>query len=70
MKRVHKIGSIYADFLQKENEKNTEERYVGKEGYYHASGSGLCSRKLYFQSVEKVVPTNPSRPSGMRVMIL
>ena len=70
MKKVHKIGSIYADFLQKENDKNTEERYVGKESYYHASGSGLCSRKLYFQSVGKVAPTNPSRPAGMRVMRL
>ena len=45
---------IYHDYLLHKNSVNTEERYKGKEGWYHASGAGLCSRKLYYQSVEKL----------------
>ena len=66
----HSIGKIYADYLDSENEKNRQERYVGKEHFYHASGSGTCTRKLYFQSVEKVEPTNPPNTASMRVMRL
>ena len=66
----HEIGQIYAQYLNAENEKNRLERYDGNEHYYHASGSGTCSRKLYFQSVEKVEPTNPPDAKSMRVMRL
>ena len=66
----HNIGKIYADYLDSENEKNRQERYVDKEHFYHASGAGTCTRKLYFQSVEKVEPTNPSNTASMRVMRL
>ena len=45
---------IYHDYLLHKNEVNSEERYRGNEGWYHASGAGLCSRKLYYESVEKV----------------
>ena len=45
---------IYHDYLLHKNSLNTEERYEGKEGWYHASGAGLCSRKMYYQSVEKL----------------
>ena len=68
--KQHEIGQIYAQYLNAENEKNRLERYDGKEHYYHASGSGTCSRKLYFQSVEKVEPTNPPDAKSMRVMRL
>ena len=66
---------IYHDYLLHKNEVNTEERYKGKEGWYHASGAGLCSRKLYYQSVEKVPVEKKSfedldakKRSGMRKM--
>ena len=59
---------IYHDYLIHKNSVNTEERYKGKEGWYHASGAGLCSRKLYFESVEKTEPTNPPNKSSMRKM--
>ena len=36
------------------NKLNVEERYENNEGWYHASGAGLCSRKLYYESVEKL----------------
>ena len=45
---------IYHEYLLHRNDENTEERYVGNEGWYHASGAGLCSRKLYYESVEKI----------------
>ena len=68
MKKQHEIGEIYAQYLDTENEKNRLQRYVDKEHFYHASGSGTCSRKLYFQSVEKVEPTNPPNTASMRKM--
>ena len=70
MTKQHEIGQIYAQYLEAENEKNRQERYVGKEHYYHASGAGKCSRQLYFATVDKVEPTNPSNSTGNRVMRL
>ena len=61
---------IYHEYLLHKNEQNRKERYEGKEGWYHASGAGLCSRKLYFESVEKAVPTNPPSERSLRVMRL
>jgi len=69
-RKQHDIGQIYAQYLNAENEKNRLERYDGKEYYYHASGSGKCSRQLYYQSVEKTKPTNPADAKSMRVMRL
>ena len=59
---------IYQDYLLAKNEENRKDRYDGNEGWYHASGAGLCSRKLYFESVEKTQPTNPPNKSSMRKM--
>jgi len=52
------IEGFYNDYLDQKQEENRLERYKGKEHWYHASGAGSCSRKLYFESVEKVQPTN------------
>ena len=68
MNIIHKIGELYANYLRQENQKNTNERYVGREHFYHASGTGMCSRKLYFQSVDKVKPTNLPNNASMRKM--
>ena len=70
MNKQHKIGQVYAQYIKAENDKNTQERYVGKEHYYHASGAGKCSRQLYFQSVAKVEPTNLPNSTSSRVMRL
>ena len=61
---------IYHDYLIHKNEENRKDRYEGKESWYHASGAGFCSRKLYFESVEKAEPTNPPKEKSMRVMRL
>ena len=52
------IESYYSEYIDIKNQENTDSRYVGKEKYYHASGIGTCSRKLYYQSVMKAKPTN------------
>ena len=52
------IEGIYEEYLDELQEKNRKERYEGNEHWYHASGAGSCSRKLYFESVEMVQPTN------------
>ena len=59
---------IYHEYLLHKNEENRKERYAEKEGWYHASGAGLCSRKLYYESVEKIKPTNPPDKKSMRIM--
>ena len=61
---------IYHEYLNHKNEQNRKERYEGNESWYHASGAGFCSRKLYFESVEKAKPTNPPNEKSMRVMRL
>jgi len=59
---------IYNEYLVHKNDENRKDRYVGKEDWYHASGAGLCSRKLYYESVEKVEPTNPPNKKSLRIM--
>ena len=53
------IEGIYRDYIDLKQDENTEERYKGNENWYHASGAGSCSRKLYYESVENIEPTNP-----------
>jgi len=52
------IEGIYKGFLDDKQEENRIARYEGNEDWYHASGAGSCSRKLYFESVEKAEKTN------------
>ena len=59
---------IYHEYLTHKNEENRKERYAGNEDWYHASGAGLCSRKLYYESIEKAEPTNPPNKKSMRIM--
>ena len=64
------IEGIYNSYLIKENENNREKRYKGKENWYHASGAGSCSRKLYYESVLKAEPTNDLKLRNRRVLRL
>ena len=59
---------IYHEYLTYKNEENRKNRYIGNEDWYHASGAGLCSRKLYYESVEKAKPTNPPNKKSLRIM--
>ena len=51
------IEGIYNQYLDEKQEQNRLERYEGNEHWYHASGAGSCSRKLYYESVERLEPT-------------
>ena len=64
------IEGIYAEYISDQNELNRLNRYEGKEQYYHASGAGSCSRKLYYQSVEQIEPTNLVNPTSKRLLRL
>ena len=64
------IEGIYKDYTDSKQEENRKERYEGNEHWYHASGAGSCSRKLYFESVEKAEPSNPIDTRTMRLLRL
>ena len=52
----------------------TREEYRKKnpktDSKYRASSSGMCARKIYFESIEKAEPTNPADAKSMRIMRL
>ena len=48
------VVDLYDNYILGLRDKHFHKRYMGKEDWYHASGAGLCMRKHYFQSVEKI----------------
>ena len=64
------LEALYSAYMQSKQEENYEKRYKGKEGYYHGSASGFCSRKIYYQSIEKAKETNKPTARNSRVMRL
>ena len=64
------IQKLYDSYVKHTNDSNYEERYKGKEDYFHASGAGSCRRKLFFQSVACVEPTNEIKADSYRKMRL
>ena len=50
------IQKIYEEWLRKGNDLHRKKRYQGKESWFHASSSGMCMRKHYFQHVANVEP--------------
>ena len=68
--KAPEIQDLYDDFVKQTNDTNFEERYKGKEHYYHASSAGSCRRKTFFQSVACVEPTNPIDKGNLRKLLL
>ena len=64
------INEIYDSFIQKRNDANTEERYEGNENWFNASSTGLCVRRVYFQSVEQAEKTDLPNTTSKRLMRL
>ena len=64
------IEKLYNDYITTKNEENYQNRYEGKEKYYHASGGGSCSRKLYYESIEQTETTNPNDERSSRLLRL
>jgi CRISPR/Cas system-associated exonuclease Cas4 (RecB family) len=63
------IAIIYNSYIEAENKKNVDERYVGKEEWFHASGAGLCQRKHWYDTNNAPVTDLPDVKST-RVMRL
>ena len=64
------IEGIYEKYIDEKQEENRIKRYEGREDWYHASGAGSCSRKLYFESVEKAEVSNPIDSRTKRLLKL
>ena len=52
------MAEVYNAYIDKQNEKNNKERYVGNESYFHGSSAGKCIRKQYYSSVAQIAETN------------
>jgi len=63
------LQRIYDDHLLNKNEAHRKKRYDGKEQWFHASASGMCMRKHYFQHIAKVKP-KPVNEDTMRLFRL
>ena len=46
------VKEVYDSYILDKRDKNFSNRYEGNEAWYHGSGTGMCMRKHYFQSVE------------------
>ena len=67
------IESIYNDYIKSQSEINRKEmleKYPREGISYRASSSGMCSRKLYYQSVLRLDPTEQIEDKVMRVFRL
>ena len=67
------IESIYNEFIKSQSEtkrKELQEKYPKKGISYRASSSGMCSRKLYYQSVLRLDPTEQIDDKTMRIFRL
>ena len=67
------ITSIYNKFIKSQSEINRKElqdKYPKKGISYRASSSGMCSRKLYYESVLRLTPTEQINDKTMRVFRL
>ena len=54
---VINIIDIYDKYIAKVNSSHQKKRYSEHKEWYHASSSGMCMRKHYFQHVAKVKPS-------------
>ena len=53
MAQSSKVTQIYDDYVAHLNAEKSK-RYDGKEEWFHSSSAGMCARKHYYSSVEKV----------------
>ena len=58
----------YNDMLEK-TQKEYREKNPKTDSKYRSSSSGMCARKIFFEAIEKVEPTQPN-PKSMRIMRL
>ena len=63
------VQKIYDEWLLENNDMHYKKRYQGEEKWFHASASGMCMRKHYFQHVAGVKP-KPVNEDTMRLFRL
>ena len=67
------IESIYNDYIKSQSADRRQEmleKYPKQGISYRASSSGMCSRKLYYESVMRLEPTEQIQDKVMRVFRL
>ena len=64
-----KLDETY-DKMIENSRKEYREKNPKTDSKYRASSSGMCSRKIYFESIEKAEPTNPFDSRSARIMRL
>ena len=67
------IESIYNKYIKSQSDSKRKEilEKFPKDGIsYRASSSGMCSRKLYYESVLRLTPTEQINDKTMRVFRL
>ena len=67
------ITSIYNNYIKSQSESKRKQlkKEFPKDGTsYRASSSGMCSRKLYYESVMQLEPTEQIEDKVMRVFRL
>ena len=67
------IESIYNEFIKSQSNtkrKELQEKYPKKGISYRASSSGMCSRKLYYESVLRLTPTEQINDNTHRIFRL
>ena len=50
--------------------KEYREKNPKTDSKYRASSSGMCARKIYFEAIAKIEPTNPADAKSARIMRL
>ena len=66
------ITKIYNKYLERKSEidyKSIREK-IPEGNHYSASSAGMCSRKIYYKSIEKADMTNLPTPKSYRIMRL
>ena len=61
-----KIADVYDSILKEEANKRKKKT----DNYYRPSSAGMCSRKIYYESIEKAEPTNPIKKITRRIFRL
>ena len=67
------IQIIYNEFIKSQSDNKRQEildKYPKDGISYRASSSGMCSRKLYYESVLRLTPTEEINDKTMRVFRL
>ena len=65
MELIETYNSMLVKTREEYREKNPK-----TDSKYRASSSGMCARKIYFESIEKAEPTNLADAKSMRIMRL